>query len=89
MTDVQGQGASDTLTPVEAEILSKTRRIFGHAEHGLTVAEIAEMLYLQQTTVKIYLRDDKRRIDLYRRLFEQDEAVKERAIGILESRRVG
>ena len=89
MTDVQGQGVSDTMTQEEAEILAKTRRIFGNAEHGLTVPEIAEMLYLQISSVKIYLREDKRRIDLYRRLFEQDEAVKERAIGILESRRAG
>jgi DNA-binding CsgD family transcriptional regulator len=89
MTDVHGQGESVSRTQEEAEILAKTRRIFGNAEHGLTVAEIAEMLYLQVGSVKIYLRDDKRRIDLYRRLFEQDEAVTERAIGILESRRVG
>jgi DNA-binding NarL/FixJ family response regulator len=72
----------------DAEILAKTR-ILGDAERGLCVVEIAQMLNLQESSVKIYLRDDKRRIDLYRRLFEQDEAVKDRAIRILETRRAG
>ena len=81
------QEATDAVEHYEdADVLASTR-ILGDAEHGLTVSEIAKMLWLQETTVKGYLRDDKRRIDLYRRLFEQDEAIKDRAIRILESRR--
>jgi DNA-binding CsgD family transcriptional regulator len=87
MQTAEGSSESLVLTQEEADILAKTQRILGNAERGLTVTEIAQLLNLQPTSVRIYLRNDKRRIDLYRRLFEQDEAVKVRAIGILEIRR--
>jgi DNA-binding NarL/FixJ family response regulator len=87
MESAATQVENDTKAKEEANILAKTHRLFGNVENGLTVDEIAELLYLQPASVKIYLRSDKRRIDLYRRLFEQDEAVKERAIGLLEARR--
>ena len=74
------------LTREEADLLEKTR-ILGDTEHGLTVTEIARLLNLQPSSVKIYLRTDKRRIDLYRRLFEEDEAIKEQAIALMEARR--
>jgi len=74
-------GASD-----DAEILAKAK-ILGDPEHGLSIAEIAEMLNLQQGSVRSYLSIEKRRIDLFRRLFLQDEAIKERAIRLLEARR--
>jgi DNA-binding CsgD family transcriptional regulator len=86
MQSTEGRGQSPVLTREEADILERTR-IFGDAEHGLTVTEIAQLLNLQPSSVKIYLRNDKRRIDLYRRLFEEDEAIKERVIQILEARR--
>jgi predicted transcriptional regulator len=72
----------------DAEALARAK-ILGDADRGLSVGEIAEMLDLQQSSVRSYLTIEKRRIDLYRRLFEQDEAIKERAIRLLESRRSG
>lgn len=63
--------------------------VLGDPDHGLAVTEIAQLLNLQPSSVRIYLRSDKRRIDLYRRLFEENEATKERAHQLLEARRAG
>ena len=75
-----------TLEREEEGVLERTR-ILGDAEHGLTVTEIAKLLDLQPSSVRIYLESDKQRIALYRRMFEEDESVKERAIRLLEGRR--
>jgi DNA-binding transcriptional MerR regulator len=74
------------MSASDADILTRSR-ILGDADRGLSIGEIAEMLNLQQSSVRSYLTIEKRRIDLYRRLFEQDDAIKERAIRLLESRR--
>jgi DNA-binding NarL/FixJ family response regulator len=86
MQNAEAMGEDCTLTREEKDLLAQTR-ILGDAEHGLTVTEIARLLNLQPSSVKIYLRTSKRRIDLYRRLFEEDQAIKEQAIALLEARR--
>jgi hypothetical protein len=78
--------SGELAVSAEAEILAKAK-ILGDPEHGLSIAEIAEMLNLQKGSVRSYLSIEKRRIDLYRRLFLEDDVIKERAIRLLEARR--
>ena len=58
-------------------------------ERGLLVDEIAELLFLQRSSVMGYLVQPYRRADLFRRLFEETESVTSRARDIVARRRAG
>jgi hypothetical protein len=60
--------------------------LLGDPQRGLSVDEIADLLQLQKSSVMIYLARPDRRTDLFRRLFEEDQRVKARALGILSGR---
>ena len=61
--------------------------VLGDPQRGLSVDEIAELLLLQRSSVMTYLTQPKRREDLFRRLFDNDQRVKARALMLLSERR--
>lgn len=62
--------------------------VLGDPQLGLCVDEIAELLHLQRSSVMNYLVQPNRRMDLWRRLFEEDQRIKARVLALLSERRL-